>query len=475
MKKFFLLGVLITAFLIGVVATPECSAKMKKLDIQEPFEGYVLLEGLENPWDITYGPDKMLWVTERMGKRITRINPDNGNKKVAVTIDDAFAAGGHQGVLGMAMAPDFMKSGSNNYLYVLYTYKPAFGGPENGYKKLVRYQYDVKEEVLKNPATVLDRLPAGNDHNGGRVVFGPDGMLYISFGELGHNQFGNYRLPIEAQRLPTALEVSSQDWQAYVGKILRISPDGSIPMDNPLLEGVKSHVYTYGHRNPQGLTFAGNNLFSCEHGPSSDDELNLLVAGSNYGWPHVAGFQDNEAYRYANWSLAPNDPSIKWDANVIDGRVPVQNETDWIAPANYKNPLKTFFTVATGYNYHDADAYGDLAYAMWPTVGPSSVMYYPKNAPIEGWDNSIIMTTLKNGAIYRIKLASDMKNVQGDVAKFFHTPNRYRDICASPDNKTFYVITDSEGTAVGYDMKPTDKIQNPGAVLIFKYAAKSSR
>ena len=464
MRKLF--TVLFIAFCI--IYSMPADAKQKDLSVAPPFRAYVLADGFDNPWDITYGPDDMLWVTERTGKKIVRVEPKTGNKKTAVTIADALAGGGHQGILGMALAPDFLKS-DKNFVYVLYTYKLDENSSESVYKKFVRYEFDVKEQILKNPVIILEKLPAGDDHNGGRVIFGPDGMIYITFGELGHNQFANFRKEIHAQMLPTANEVASQNWRSYVGKVLRIMPDGSIPADNPVLKGVISHVFTYGHRNPQGITFAGDVLLSCEHGPSSDDELNLLESGGNYGWPHVAGFRDNMAYRYANWSKAPDTPDLKWDANVIDPRVPVQNELDWKAPVNYKDPLKTFFTVRNGYNYHDGDEYGELGYAQWPTIGPSSVMYYPKNGPIKGWTNSAIITTLKNGTIYRVNLTSDMKNVQGDIATFFHMPNRYRDICMNPEMTKFYVITDSVGTTKDYTMKPTDKNQNPGAIIVFEY------
>lgn len=475
MRKTFLLTALICLLSFSASLAPTALGAEKKIATNEPFDAHVLVDGLDNPWNIHYGPDNMLWVTERTGKRIVRVNPENGNKKVAVTIDEVLAGGGHQGILGMALAPDFMKANSKNYVYVLYTYKPAVNSPELGYKKLVRFEYDTKSETLKNPATVLEKLPAGDDHNGGRVVIGPDGMIYVSFGELGHNQFAHFREPIEAQRLPTSAEVMNQDWQAYVGKVLRISPDGSVPFDNPMLNGVKSHVFTYGHRNPQGLAFVDDKLYSCEHGPSTDDELNLLESGGNYGWPHVAGFIDDQAYKYANWSKAPANANLQWDANVIDPSVPIQNETDWLVPLNFKAPVKTFHTVRTGYNFHDGDAYGGLGYVMWPTVGPSSLMYYPENGPIKEWRNSLLITTLKNGTLYKVRLDSTKDNVQGDVTTFFHTPNRYRDICMSPDMKTIFIITDNGGSTRGYDMQPTDKNQNPGAIIVLKYNPKTAK
>lgn len=105
---------------------------------------------------------------------------------------------------------------------------------------------------------------------------------------------------IESQRTATAQEVAKKDFSSYPGSTLRLNTDGSIPKDNPVINGVRSHIYTYGHRNAQGLVFVENNLFSTEHGPSSDDELNLLEVGGNYGWPNVAGYKDNLAYEYVN-------------------------------------------------------------------------------------------------------------------------------------------------------------------------------
>lgn len=160
-------------------------------------------------------------------------------------------------------------------VYLTHTYKGATKDGKDGFwAKIIRMDYDGQTEKLTNPVIILDGIPAGNDHNAGRLVFGPDGKLYASKGELGHNQGANQCLPIEAQRLATAAEVEKGDWSSYVGKILRINPDGSIPADNPVINGVKSHIFSYGHRNPQGLVFVGKSLFSAEHGPSSDDEIN---------------------------------------------------------------------------------------------------------------------------------------------------------------------------------------------------------
>lgn len=467
MKKIIILNLAAICLAISLGVS---SAAAEPLLLEQSFEAKVIIEGLENPWNLRVAPDGWLWVSERTGKRITRVNPETGEKKAALTIDEACSGPGHQGVLGFALTPGFMKKDNPNYFYVVYTYMES---KDSYYKKIVRYEYDILSETLKNPKLVLDKIPAGNDHEGGRLIYGPDDKLYLSLGELGHNQFSNACKPIEAQRLPTKQEVNDKNWTAYVGKVLRVDLDGAIPKDNPVLNGVKSHIFTYGHRNPQGLVFVGKNLFECEHGPSSDDELNLLVAGGNYGWPHVAGFQDDEAYVYANYSAAKNCAKVKWDANVIPDGVPVQKESEWETPANFMPPLKTFWTVRTGYPFHDGDQYGGLAYAKWPTVAPSSITYYPEDGPIVPLRNSILMTTLKTGLIIQVPLTLSKDNVQGTVYSHFKTPNRYRDICISKDGTALIVTTDSSGTAIGYDLVPTDKVANPGAIIMYTYKPAS--
>jgi len=443
----------------------------------EPFAGTVLVEGLDAPWEMIWGPDNKLWVTERMGKRILRIDPENGSIKDTVRIEEAHAAGGHEGVLGLALAPDFLKPGSENHVYTVYTYKSTPSKTSSDYKKIVRFRYDPENETLIEPVAILDRIPAGNDHNAGRIVFGPDKKLYLSLGELGHNQGDNMTLPNEAQRLPTAGEILGKDWSAYVGKVLRINPDGSIPHDNPVLDGVKSHVFTYGHRNPQGLVFVGAHLFSCEHGPSTDDEINRLEVGGNYGWPIVAGFRDDQGYIFADWSKATKDAIDAYDPNqpniVPAEGVPTIRETEWNAP-NFKPPVKTFYTVPDDYNFKDS-RFEKLPYLFWPTIAPSSIVYYPSDGAIAAWRNSLLVTTLKTGQIYKLKLNEDGKTVQGDAIAYFHTGNRYRVAVVAPDTKSIFVATDKSGNVLDRNFMPTDKVENSGAIIVFKYMGTATR
>lgn len=428
-----------------------------------PFTGHVLIEGLDSPWELLWGPDGKLWVTERAGPRVSRIDPATGEKKVLAVIPDAVPATGQEGLLGMAFAPGFLQSRDNDFVYLYYTTKKD----DDRWGRIAKYKYDREQDALVDPVIILDRLPAGNDHNAGRMRFGPDGKLYCTIGEQGHNQFGNACLPIEAQRIPTVAEIQAKDWDAYRGKSLRLDPDGAIPADNPEIKGVRSHVFTYGHRNPQGLAFVGDMLYSCEHGPSSDDELNLLVPGGNYGWPHVAGFRDNQGYAYANYSAAPNCADIKWDANVIPEGVPVQQELDWFA-ADFQPPVKTFYTVRSGYNFSDPRC-GNLAYLCWPTVAPSSLIHYPADGAIPAWRKSLLMTTLKTGALFQIRLSGDEKQVQGDYTKYFHSANRMRAIALDPAGKSVYIATDSGGNVMDENGNAVKGIANPGAILVYTY------
>ena len=278
------------------------------------FRKSVVVSGLAGPWELTWGPDAKLWVTERTGKRVVRVDPATGEKTVAVTIDEVSAPGGQDGLLGMALHPELLKGTGKDYVYVAYTYvdqgqagHPSVADPKSPYRhlygKIVRFTYQPADGKLTGAVNVITGLPAGNDHMGGRLKFGPDSQLYLTIGDQGNNQLGNYCLAVESQRLPTQKEVTGKDYSAYVGKSLRLNLDGSVPKDNPKLKGVVSHVFTYGHRNPQGLDFGPDGtLYSSEQGPKTDDEVNILKRGGNYGWPHVAGLKDNQAYQFARWA-----------------------------------------------------------------------------------------------------------------------------------------------------------------------------
>jgi PQQ-dependent dehydrogenase (s-GDH family) len=435
-----------------------------------------VITGLAGPYEITWGPDNMLWVTERTGKRITRVNPATGQKKVAVTIDEVLAPGGQDGLMGLALDLD------NNFVYTGYTYTDKSLPPYETrtekspyrflYTKIVRFTYDKATETLGNPVTLISGMPAGNDHQAGRMKIGPDRKLYYTIGDQGNDQLGNYCVPIESQRLPTQAEIQAKNYASYVGKALRLNLDGSIPTDNPQIAGVRSHVFTYGHRNPQGIDFGPDGtLYESEHGPKTDDEINLLRPGGNYGWPNVAGYRDDDsAYVYGDWSASAPTPCAELTHSdfEIHEDVPTSKESEFTA--RFREPLDTFGTSVTwdhDFTGAPCDESG-LYYICYPTIAPSSLTYYKPavGRAMPGWENSVIMTSLKDGTIYRLGLNS----LETDVVAVepLHTDqDRFRATIVSPDGKTVYAITDTAGLVRGEGDVPTTDLTHPGSLLAF--------
>ena len=210
------------------------------------------------PWAVDFSLDGRIFVTERTGSIrivIDGILQAKPFAKIDVVVK------GEAGLLGLAIDPHFE---SNRFLYVYHTYLNSQGLLRNRVVRLL--DHGTTGEIVK---TIIDDIPADRIHNGGRIKFGPDRKLYITTGD--------------ADNGPLAQKMDS-----LAGKILRINPDGSIPTDNPFSG---SPVYSYGHRNPQGLAWhpVTGQLFATEHGPVGHDELNIISPGNNYGWPIVSG------------------------------------------------------------------------------------------------------------------------------------------------------------------------------------------
>lgn len=446
-----------------------------------------LISGLSGPWELTWGPDNMLWVTERTGKRVTRIDPKTGARKLAITIDEVFAPGAQDGLLGMALD---LRGAGNDFVYVFYTYSdrnhgavPTVADANSPYRflygKVVRLTYNRGTETLANPMTVIDGLPVGNDHVAGRLKIGPDRKLYLTVGDQGNNQLGNYCLPIQAQRLPTQAEINAKDYASYVGKSLRMELDGSIPQDNPPIAGIVSHVFTYGHRNMQGIDFGPDGtLYASEHGPKSDDEINILKGGSNYGWPHIAGKKDGKAYEYAQWSESATPcAQLRFSDIVLPDSVPRAPESAYNKFT--VEPIVTLFTVPTGYNFQDPTCRG-VDFICWPTAGVSSIEYYPSSSmradatPIPGWDKVLLVTTLKRGSLYVVPLAPSGQANMLPISRYFQSENRYRDTAIDPDGRTIYIATDPEGTTEALGGGTTRAMRNPGAILAFTYVSEGT-
>jgi glucose/arabinose dehydrogenase len=221
-----------------------------------------VITGIDIPWEIIYGPDDHIWFTERAG-RISRLNPETGERTVLLNITSTVHQVSESGMLGMVLHPDFP---GTPHLFVAYTYSAGFN---NIRERIVRYTYD--GDALVEPLTLLENIPGASTHNGCRLLILPDNTLIATTGDA--QQPDNF----------------SQNLGSLAGKVLRMNLDGSIPADNPF--GPESYVYAYGFRNTQGLAFhPDGTIYSSEHGPNTNDEFNIIMPGKNYGWPLINGF-----------------------------------------------------------------------------------------------------------------------------------------------------------------------------------------
>ncbi|HEU5121159.1 MAG TPA: glucose/sorbosone family PQQ-dependent dehydrogenase [Candidatus Nitrosocosmicus sp.] len=458
--------------------TPAQQQAREDLLKEKGFSVNVIARNLSAPLNLLYGPDDTLWITERIGKDIIRIDPNNGTKLSTMPIPNANQSQGQDGVLGMAFDPDF---NNTNHIYVAYTYEEESGSSSNGTEggvtelktKITRFTYDPTTQNISEPVDLINGLSGSGDHNSGRMIFGSDGMLYYTIGDQGKNQLALACLNNLAQHLPTAEEVAAKNWSTYEGKVLRMNPDGSIPEDNPVINGVQSHIYTYGHRNAQGIAVGPtDDIYVAEHGDNSDDEVNRLVAGGNYGWPYVSGFIDDKAYQYYNWSAAENCNELTFnDVAPAPAGVTVKNESEFNA-TNFVPPVQTFYTVDKGFNFTEAaKSCGEMTSTCYPTVAPSSLRLYTSDV-LPGWENNLLMTTLKAGKIFKIALDDNGTAVSGQPEELFRSENRYRDIAISPDGNTIYVITDQKGPVQAMKegpITPTLTLWSPGALIAFEY------
>ena len=424
---------------------------------------------LNNPNTIIYGPDNYLWVTERVGKKVVKIDPiAGGSKTIMLDLTSVvYQNGGQDGLMGMAIHPDLYNdiNTTNNFVYLAYTY---FSGVRK--LRIARYTYNPTNGTLNSGSatTILEGFDASNDHNSGKLQIGPDLKLYYTVGDQGFNQFGNACSEIRAQYLPTSggqTQTSVADKAEYKGKILRMELDGSIPLDNPVLGGFRTHIYTYGHRNPQGIVFGSNGkLYSSEHGPKVDDELNIIIAGKNYGWPNIAGYYDGLAYGYCNWSSATNcDAGAFSDHNCAVGVTPISefDPVNDLILSNFQPPIGTYNSTVSN------EPFG--GFLEWPTVAPASIAIYEAGL-IPDWGTSLLIPTLKRGTIYRAKLNATGDGLESQVYEEFHSSNdRYRDVAVGPDGVTFYAITDSSGSTSGPSGTNPQTLQNPGVVMRIQY------
>jgi glucose/arabinose dehydrogenase len=314
----------------------------------------VLVSNLDIPWEILWGPDNQIWLTERRGL-IKKVNPTTGEVSLLLAVSDA-TSNNEGGMLGMVLHPEF---DSNPFVYIVYDY---YNGAN--YKgKVVRYIFSGGS--LINPTILLDNIDASNIHNGSRLLISPDLKLFISTGDASNT-------------------ANSQDTTSLNGKVLRINLDGTIPADNPF---PGSPIWSYGHRNPQGLVMVNGKLFSSEHGPDTDDEINIIQKGRNYGWPNVRGFCD------------------------------LSDEQTFCTGHQVVEPIQ----------------------AWTPTIAPSGLDYYNKDQ-IPQWKNSLLLATLKDSRLIQLQLDDAQEKVVSTQEFLVNKYGRMRDICISPTGDV-YVCT----------------------------------
>jgi len=312
-----------------------------------------LATNLEIPWALAFAPDGRLFFTERPG-RVRVMEGGQLRPAPMLTIDDV-AAVGEGGLLGIAVHPDFA---TNHFVYVLHDARLGSGREA----RVVRYRE--LNNALGEPMVILDRVAAADIHDGGRVRFGPDRKLYVTLGDV-------------------AVPSNAQDLGSLNGKILRLNDDGTVPGDNPF---PGSPVYSYGHRNPQGIDWqpGTGELWESEHGQTGNDEINHLQAGRNYGWPVI--------------------------------------EADQTRPG-METPV-LFFS---------------------PSIAPSGGSFYTSTA-IAGFRQNFFVGTLAGQHLLRVRFdATDPTRVQGTEKLLAGRFGRIRDVVTGPDGALYLCTSNRDG------------------------------
>lgn len=338
------------------------------------FDVVELTKALDHPWAVEPLPDGRLLVTERAGR--LRIISASGQVGEPIAGLPAVAAAGQGGLLDVALGPTFAQDRT-----IFWTFsEPRDGG--NG-TAIGRGNLSADGTKVENVQVIFHVLPTynGRQHFGSRIAFGPDGMLYSSFGE----------------RSDTPMRPNAQRLDGHLGKVIRIRPDGSVPQDNPFVgrADAKPEIWTLGHRNPQGLAFdTQGRLWQVEHGTRGGDELNLIQKGKNYGWPLQAYGIEYSGAQPITSAIGPSAPAV----------------------AGMEQP--TYF---------------------WdPVIAPSGLQYYTGNA-FPAWRGSLFVGGL--GGKKLVRLVLDGTRVVGEEWLLADRNQRIRDVKQGPDG-LLYVVTD---------------------------------
>ncbi len=354
------------------------------------FKTQTIITGLDTPWSMRFAPDGRLLFTLR-GDSVVSVHAldlGSGNlttySSTSAVLTYNISQSYETGVMGLELDPAFA---SNNKVYICYSY----GDANNFHDRLS--SFTLSGNSLTNEQVLLE-MGGGPHHNGCRVIYGPDGKLYVGMGD---NNTGS----------------NAQDLSIMAGKIFRINPDGSIPSDNPFynrLSGSSRAIWTFGHRNPQGLAFQPNTgvLWSTEHGPLTRDELNVIKVGKNYGWPLCSG---TEAYGVPVTSVPDNTTYPCTGPN--------------LTASNYQPAIRE-------YSGGDGDS-----------IAPSDLIFYTGSA-FPAWQGSLFFVTLKTGRLYHLELSGQTVSTEEILLDYQSQGTRLRDIVQGPDG--FIYISTDDGT-----------------------------
>ena len=346
-----------------ILAQPGCAEDNVVNTEAGPLKVETVAGGLNHPWGLAFLPDGRMLVTERTGS-LRLVSPD-GELSAPLAGVPKVDAEQQGGLLDVALDPDFAK---NQLVYLSYS-EP---GPEGSTTAVARGT--LTDQGLKDVKVIFREIfPVDNGlHFGSRLVFSPDGKLFITLGE--RFQFD-----------------SAQDLSNHLGKIVRINPDGSVPADNPFLgqQDAQPEIWSYGHRNVQGAAIHPDTgeLWETEFGPFGGDELNIVKAGSNYGWPIVS------------WGRHYNGKKI---------------------PDPTTHPEFT-----------------DAIYHWTPVISPSGITFYTGEA-IPAWKGNLLIAGLSSQGIVRLTLQGDKVAAEERIPM----GARIRDVIQAPDGSV-YALTDA--------------------------------
>ena len=332
-----------------------------------------IVSGLDVPWQLKWGYDGNIWFTEQSGT-ISKVNPRTGNVIRLLTIENT-VRDRTAGLLGMDIT-----EGNRGDPYVVIFYIGYAEDDSTRFARVTRYTH--KDDTLVDPLTILE-YPARTGHFGARVTFGPDGTLLAATGDGAPSE-------------------NPQDISSPKGKILRLNIDGSIPVDNPV---PGSPVWAWGMRNPQGLVYANGRLYNSDHGDATDDEVNLISKGANYGWPHITGFVNTDKERVFAADSVVTDPLKAWT----------------------------------------------------PTIAPSGMAYYHMDQ-IPEFSGSLLLATLKGNSLIALKLKPEGDVITQEHIYFEQVFGRLRSVCVSPSGEVFIATSNKDWNPNGFAETSDDRI-----------------